>query len=52
MLSLSVVSDSAILWTVACQASLSMGFSTHEYWIGLPFPSAGTQVVLVRDNVA
>ena len=29
------------LWTVACQALLSMGFSRHEYWSGLPFPSRG-----------
>ena len=28
-------------WTVALQASLSMDFSRHEYWIGLPFPSPG-----------
>ena len=28
-------------WTVACQAPLSMGFSKHEYWSGLPFPSPG-----------
>ena len=28
-------------WTVACQASLSMGFSRQEYWSGLPFPSPG-----------
>ena len=27
-------------WTVAHQASLSMGFSLQEYWSGLPFPSA------------
>ena len=27
------------LWTVACQAPLSMGFSKQEYWNGLPFPS-------------
>ena len=26
-------------WTVAYQASQSMGFSRHEYWNGLPFPS-------------
>ena len=26
-------------WTVACQAPLSMGFPTQEYWNGLPFPS-------------
>ena len=25
------------LWTVAHQASLSMGFSRQEYWSGLPF---------------
>ena len=28
-------------WTVACQASLSMGFSRQEHWSGLPFPSQG-----------
>ena len=28
-------------WTVAYQASLSMGFSRQEYWNGLPFPSPG-----------
>jgi len=27
--------------TVASQASLSMEFSRHEYWSGLPFPSPG-----------
>ena len=32
---------SATLWTVACQAPLSMGFSRQEYWSGLPFPSPG-----------
>ena len=26
------------LWTVACQAPLSMGFSRQEYWSGLPLP--------------
>ena len=25
-------------WTVGGQASLSMGFSRQEWWIGLPFP--------------
>ena len=29
------------LWTVACQAPLSMGFSTQEHWSGLPFPPPG-----------
>ena len=28
-------------WTVAYQASPSMGFSRQEYWGGLPFPSPG-----------
>ena len=28
-------------WTVAYQASLSMGFSRQEYQSGLPFPSPG-----------
>ena len=28
-------------WTVAYQASPSLGFSTQEYWNGLPFPSPG-----------
>ena len=29
------------LWTVACQALLSIGFSRQEYWSGLPFPLPG-----------
>ena len=29
------------LWTVAYQASPSMGLSRQEYWSGLPFPSPG-----------
>ena len=28
-------------WTVAYQAPPSMGFSRHECWSGLPFPSPG-----------
>ena len=28
-----------IPWTVAHQASLSMGFPRQEYWSGFPFPS-------------
>ena len=27
-------------WTVALQASLSMGFSRQEYWSGVPLPCA------------
>ena len=39
----------AILWTVAHQAPLSMGFSRQEYWSELPcppsrdFPDPGTE---------
>ena len=29
------------LWTVAHQALLSVGFSRHEYWSGLPCPPPG-----------
>ena len=28
-------------WTTACQAPLSMEFSSQEYWRGLPFPDPG-----------
>ena len=37
--SLSRVHLFEMLWTVAYQASPSMGFSRQEYWSGLPFPS-------------
>ena len=30
-----------ILWTVACQSPLSMGFSRQEYWSGLQCPPPG-----------
>ena len=33
--------DSAMLWTVACQAPLSVGFSRQEYWNWLPYPLPG-----------
>ena len=39
--SISHVSLSAIQWTVAHQAPLSMGFSRQEYQSGLPWPSPG-----------
>ena len=32
---------SATLWTVACQAPLSTGFSRQEYWSGLSCPPPG-----------
>ena len=31
----------AIPWTISCQAPLSMGLSSQEYWSGLTFPSPG-----------
>ena len=43
---------SVTLWTVACQAPLSMGFSRHEYWSGFPclppedLPHSGTELCL------
>ena len=37
----SVVSDSAMPWTVALQGPLSTEFSKQEYWSGLPFPPPG-----------
>ena len=39
--SLSRVQLFATPWTLAHQASPSMGFSRQEYWSGLPFPSPG-----------
>ena len=39
--SLSRVELFATPWTVAYQASQSMGFSRQEYWSGLPFPPPG-----------
>ena len=39
--SLSRVQLFVTLWTVACQAPLSLGFSRQEYWSGLPFSPPG-----------
>ena len=41
MKSLSRVRLFATPWTAASQAPLSMGFSRHEYWSGVPLPSPG-----------
>ena len=41
MMALSLCPPLAILWTVACQAPLSVEFFKQEYWSGLPFPSPG-----------
>ena len=37
----SCVQHSATLWTVACQAPLSLGFSMQEYQSGLPCSPPG-----------
>ena len=34
----SLVQLFAMLWTVACQAPLSVGFSRQKYWSGLSCP--------------
>ena len=41
MLSFLVMSDSAIPWTVACQAPLSVCVSRQEFWNGLSCPPPG-----------
>ena len=35
----------AVPWSIALYAPLSMGFSSREYWSGLPFPSAGMSLL-------
>ena len=45
-------------WTVACQASLSMGFSRQEYWSGLPrsppgdLPDQGIEPVSLMTSIS
>ena len=41
--SLSCAQLFATPWTVACQSSLSMGFSRQEYWSGFPLPMTSGQ---------
>ena len=41
MLNHSLMHDSVTLWTVACHAPQSMGFSKQESWSGLPCPPLG-----------
>ena len=36
-------------WIVAHQAPQSMGFSRHEYWSGLPFPSPFPSTVKTKN---
>ena len=46
----SVISDSATLWTAACQTPLSMEFSRKEYWewVAMPFSRGSSQP---RDQI-
>ena len=46
--SLSRVRLSATPWTVAYQASPSMGFSRQQYWSGLPFPSLRLPIAVFK----
>ena len=39
--SFSCVQFFVTLWNCSLQAPLSMGFSRHEYWSGLPCPPPG-----------
>ena len=49
--SCSVMSDSLPTpWTVAGQASLSVGFPRQEYWNGLPLPSPKATMKIIRDR--
>ena len=41
MLTHSIMSDSVMPWTVACQVPLPMRFPRKEYWSELPFRSPG-----------
>ena len=36
------------LWTIACQAPLSLGLSRQEYWSGLPCPPPGDGIFLTQ----
>ena len=46
--SLSRVQLSAIPWTAAYQAPLSMGFSRQEYWSGVLLPSPETKYIFMQ----
>ena len=37
-------------WTVAHQASPSLGFSRQEYWSGLPFPSPEWEKIIANET--
>ena len=39
------------LWTVSCQAPLSMESSRQEYWSGLPCPPPGANILYFPTNI-
>ena len=41
-----------ILWSIAFQAPLSMGFSREEYWNGLPFPTPSDLPIPEMDHTS
>ena len=45
------MSDTVTPWTVAHRAPLSMGFSRHKYWSGLPCPLPGWCHVPIINNI-
>ena len=38
-------------WTIACQASLSMGFPKQEHWKGVPFPSPKEDIHMSKKHM-
>ena len=42
---------SATLWTIACEAPLSMGFSRQEHWSGLPCPPSRKESSPPKDQI-
>ena len=40
------------LWTAACQALLSMGFSRQEHWSELPCPPPEEKAISMKGNDA
>ena len=48
---LSCIQLFATLWTVACQAPLSVGFFRQEYWSGLPDPPPDMDIYMCTKQV-
>ena len=45
-----VLSDSAILWTVACRAPLSVEFSRQGYWVAISFSNDSVDTLEIILN--